>query len=137
MLIAMLLAGALSANLPVPPGGYDYDAMSEAQILSLDCYAVNTGADFDVGKCLWRQAGIWDVRVDAEFAQAQQRSDPEMLGPLRKSQTLWLRYRKKACSLRDKSGLNPHFLSVKTGECRLGMTRSRVDALKTVIGTAN
>ncbi|KEZ21463.1 hypothetical protein CP98_00141 [Sphingobium yanoikuyae] len=137
MLIAMLLAGALPANPPEPSGGYDYDAMSEAQILSLDCYSVNLGADFDVGKCLWRQSGIWDARVDAEFAQAEQRSDPEMLGPLRKSQTLWLRYRKQACSLWDKSGLNPRFLGVKTGECRLGITRSRVDVLKAVIGTAN
>ena len=137
MLIAMLLAGAMPANPPEPPGGYDYDAMSEAQILSLDCHSVNMGADFGVGACLWRQARLWDARVDAEFTQALRRSDPDMLGPLRKSQTLWLRYREQACSLWDRSGLNPRFLGVKTGECWLGITRSRVDALQAVIGTAN
>jgi uncharacterized protein YecT (DUF1311 family) len=116
----------------VDPLDPDYDALSEDQILSLDCTKVAMDADRFVAICWANQSDIWMRRVEAEYEKALKRVDPEMLPHVRKAQAAWVKYANLKCSQWDDT---EGTISMRRKSlCELETYRSRAEELANVDG---
>lgn len=129
IILAILLAAAQSTAVnPVDP---DYDRLSPDQVLALDCEQVAGGGDRFVAGCYYQQQLIWSERVAHEYAAALARVDADMKPRLRQAQTAWKRYAEAECHIWDIRGTAA---IRRRSLCDLGMTRARVEELRSLDG---
>ena len=125
----------LAAVLAMQQGYPDYDRLTDAQALALDCEQVTLGADRPYAECLSAQSRVWAKRVDAGYAAAMTRVDPEMRRHVAAAQSAWRAFAAATCSQWDDV---QGTLSVRlSASCYLAQYKRRVADLAQVDGLSD
>lgn len=126
------MIGLLFAAAVLQAGYPDYKALTDEQVIALNCEQATLDADRFFAECITAQSDVWRKRVDGEYVAALKRVDPEMRRHVVRAQAAWRAFEKAACAQWD--DVKGSVAVRLTAVCYLDANRRRASDLKQLDG---